>query len=141
MKSKPLPRLLLLLALAALYYGFFIVSLRAQPQTALAPWSKWVEFSSFEYKGSDNVYEQHPPSAEQYTNPILSGFYPDPSICRVGKEFFLINSSFSFFPGVPIFRSTDLVNWTQIGNILDRPSQLNLTGAPVSGGIFAPAIS
>lgn len=73
-------------------------------------------------------------------NPILPGYYPDPSICRVGEDFYMITSSFMLFPGVPIFHSTDLVNWKQIGNVLDRPSQLHLTGTPLAGGIMAPTI-
>lgn len=75
-----------------------------------------------------------------FNNPILPGFYPDPSICRAGEEYYMINSSFAFFPGIPIFKSTDLVNWEQIGHVLDRESQLNLDGAGYSGGIFAPTI-
>lgn len=73
-------------------------------------------------------------------NPILSGFYPDPSICRVGEDYYLVNSSFAYFPGVPIWHSKDLANWKQIGNILDRNSQIPLKGARHSGGIFAPTI-
>lgn len=76
----------------------------------------------------------------QVQNPILSGFYPDPSICRVGEDFYLVNSSFAYYPGVPIFHSKDLANWTQIGNILDRDSQLPLDKVGHSGGIFAPTI-
>lgn len=76
----------------------------------------------------------------QVNNPILPGFYPDPSICRVAGDYYLVNSSFSFFPGVPIFHSTDLIHWKQIGHVLDRPSQLNLTNQRISGGIYAPAI-
>lgn len=78
--------------------------------------------------------------AAQIKNPILPGFYPDPSICRVGNDYYLVNSSFSYFPGVPIFHSTDLVHWKQIGHVLNRPSQLNLTNQNISEGIFAPAI-
>ena len=55
--------------------------------------------------------------------PILPGFYPDPTICTVGGEYYLANSSFEYFPGAPLFRSADLVGWTQVGNILDRRSQ------------------
>lgn len=73
-------------------------------------------------------------------NPILKGFYPDPSICRVGKDYYLVNSSFSYFPGVPLFHSRDLAHWEQIGNILDRPEQLSLDGGEISRGIFAPVI-
>jgi len=76
----------------------------------------------------------------QTENPILPGFYPDPSICRVGEDYYMVNSSFSFFPGVPIFRSSDLSHWKQIGYILDRPSQLNLTNQRISAGIYAPSI-
>jgi xylan 1,4-beta-xylosidase len=77
---------------------------------------------------------------EKFLNPILSGFYPDPSICRAGDDYYLIHSTFSYFPGVPIFHSKDLVNWKQIGNILDRPEQLDVEGLGVSRGIFAPTI-
>lgn len=73
-------------------------------------------------------------------NPILPGMYPDPSICRVGEDYYLVTSTFEWFPGVPIFHSRDLVNWRQIGHVLDRPSQLNLDGVRSSGGIFAPTI-
>ena len=73
-------------------------------------------------------------------NPILKGFHPDPSICVVGEDFYLVNSTFAYFPGVPIFHSRDLVNWKQIGNILDRNSQVNLNGIEHSQGIFAPTI-
>ncbi|WP_299435501.1 glycoside hydrolase family 43 protein [uncultured Aquimarina sp.] len=75
-----------------------------------------------------------------YTNPILAGFYPDPSICKVEGSYYMITSTFAYFPGIPIFKSDDLVNWEQIGNVLDRPEQLDLDGLGVSRGIFAPAI-
>jgi xylan 1,4-beta-xylosidase len=75
-----------------------------------------------------------------YQNPIIPGFYPDPSICRVGKDYYLVTSTFEYFPGVPVFHSTDLVNWEQIGHCLTRPSQLPLQKAWTSGGIYAPTI-
>jgi xylan 1,4-beta-xylosidase len=75
-----------------------------------------------------------------YQNPILPGFHPDPSICRVGEDYFLVNSSFAYFPGVPVFHSRDLVHWRQIGVCLNRSEQLHLRGRGVSGGIFAPSI-
>lgn len=80
------------------------------------------------------------PLFAQAENPILPGFYPDPSICRAGDDYYLVNSSFSYFPGVPIFHSQDLVHWRQIGHVLDRPSQLNLTNQWMSAGIYAPSI-
>ena len=76
-----------------------------------------------------------------YTNPILAGFYPDPSICRVDDDYYLTTSTFAYFPGLPIFHSKDLVSWKQIGNAIDRAEQMDFTGAGVSRGLFAPAIT
>ncbi len=73
-------------------------------------------------------------------NPVIPGFHPDPSVCRRGDDFYLVTSTFEFFPGVPIFHSRDLVNWRQIGHCLTRKSQLDLTGIGSSSGIFAPTI-
>ncbi|MDR1202619.1 MAG: glycoside hydrolase family 43 protein [Tannerellaceae bacterium] len=75
-----------------------------------------------------------------YKNPVIPGFHPDPSVCRVGDDYYLVNSSFHFFPGVPVFHSKDLINWEQIGNCLSRESQLNLKNTYPSGGIYAPTI-
>ena len=55
-----------------------------------------------------------------YKNPVIPGFHPDPSICRVGNDYYLVNSSFEYFPGVPLFHSRDLVNWEQTGHVLTR---------------------
>jgi len=74
------------------------------------------------------------------TNPILRGFFPDPSVCRVGQDFYLACSSFEFFPGVPLFHSRDLANWHPIGHALTRASQLPLAGCGASRGIFAPTL-
>lgn len=73
-------------------------------------------------------------------NPILSGFFPDPSICRVGEDYYLVNSTFSYVPGVPVFHSRDLANWAWIGHVLTRPEQLPLEGAEMSWGIYAPTL-
>ncbi|MCL2573604.1 MAG: glycoside hydrolase family 43 protein [Defluviitaleaceae bacterium] len=75
-----------------------------------------------------------------YKNPIIPGFYPDPSICKKGGDYYLVASTFEFFPGVPIFHSKDLVNWTQIGHCLTRKSQLDLDGIAASKGIYAATI-
>ncbi len=76
-----------------------------------------------------------------FPNPVIAGFHPDPSVCRVGDDYYLACSSFEYFPGVPIFHSRDLVHWDQIGNALDRPSQLHLPpGTPSSGGVYAPTL-
>jgi beta-xylosidase len=82
-----------------------------------------------------------PAAAVAATNPVLPGFHPDPSICRVGEDYYLACSSFEYFPGIPLFHSRDLVNWTQIGNVLDRPGQLRLPAdTPASGGLYAPTL-
>nr|MBP7472486.1 glycoside hydrolase family 43 protein [Prevotella sp.] len=75
-----------------------------------------------------------------YRNPVIPGFHPDPSICRVGNDYYIVNSSFEYFPGVPISHSTDLVNWKQIGNVLNRESQLPLKGTSSWTGIYAPTL-
>ena len=77
----------------------------------------------------------------EYVNPIISGFYPDPSICRVGDDFYLVNSSFEYFPGIPVFHSKDLINWEQTGHCISRPGQLALRqGVQNCVGIYAPTI-
>ena len=76
----------------------------------------------------------------KFCNPILSGFYPDPSICRVDENFYIVNSTFAYFPGIPVFHSTDLLHWKQIGNAIDRPGQLCFDGQQISRGLFAPTI-
>src|SRR5512137_1679850 len=75
-----------------------------------------------------------------FRNPILPGCYPDPSICRVGEDYYLVASTFEYFPGLPVFHSRDLIHWRQIGHVLDRPSQLNLDGVRASGGLYAPTL-
>ena len=75
-----------------------------------------------------------------FHNPIIPGYYPDPSVCAVGDDFYLVNSTFQYFPGVPVWHSKDLIHWEQIGNVLDRASQVDLSVGGASSGIFAPTI-
>ncbi len=75
-----------------------------------------------------------------FKNPILTGMNPDPSICRVGDDFYLATSTFEYFPGVPIYHSKDLVHWKLIGHALDSKANCPLMGAGSSGGNYAPAI-
>lgn len=77
---------------------------------------------------------------QEFSNPVIKGFNPDPSVCRVGGDFYLVTSSFEFFPGVPVYHTRNLVNWEMIGNCLTRASQLPLRQAKNSGGIWAPTI-
>ena len=74
-------------------------------------------------------------------NPILPGFYPDPAICKVGSDYYVVNSTFVYFPGIPILHSKDLKNWRQIGSAIHRPSQMDFMGEGISRGLFAPAIN
>ncbi len=96
-------------------------------------------FSRFTYEGRSQ--ERVTVGPGEYRNPILSGYYPDPSITRVGDDYYIVLSSFAHFPGLPIFRSKDLVNWTQIGNAIDRPEQLDFKRMRTSQAVFAPDIS
>lgn len=98
-----------------------------------------VSFTDFKLKNIDTINLK--PKANEYKNPILPGYYPDPSIVRVKDDYYLINSSFAHFPGIPIFHSKDLVNWTQIANAIDRKGMLNFDGLDISRGVFAPDIS
>jgi xylan 1,4-beta-xylosidase len=98
-------------------------------------------FDWFEYRGRDAPGHEVRVAPGQYRNPILGGFYSDPSVTRVGADYYLVSSTFTYFPGIPVFRSRDLVTWTQVGNAIDRPGQLDFTGLGVSRGVFAPDIS
>jgi alpha-N-arabinofuranosidase len=98
-------------------------------------------FDWFDYRGSNPANARLRRSSDTYLNPILSGFYPDPNILRVGSDYYLVNSSFGYFPGLPIFHSRDLVNWTQIGNALSRPEQFPMQRGEVSNGAYAPALA
>lgn len=96
-------------------------------------------FDWFEYRGHDRIFDTPLPGGH-YRNPILAGFHADPSITRAGDRYYLVNSSFTYFPGIPVFESMDLVHWTLVGHVIDRPSQLDFDGLSVSRGVFAPAI-
>ena len=98
-------------------------------------------FSNVVYEGDDAVYNDYPLEANEFYNPILQGCYPDPAITRKGDDYYLVASSFAMFPGVPIFHSKDLVNWKQIGHVLDRVSQLDVHDTGISQGVYAPGIT
>jgi xylan 1,4-beta-xylosidase len=75
-----------------------------------------------------------------FSNPVLPGSRPDPSICRVGEDFYLVTSSFAYYPGLPVCHSRDLVHWAPLGHVVDRPSQVSLAGLDVSDGLWAATI-
>jgi xylan 1,4-beta-xylosidase len=97
-------------------------------------------FDSFTYSGNDNAYGFTDAKDGDYANPVLQGFYPDPSVTRVGDDFYLVTSTFSYFPGIPVWHSKNLVDWEQIGNAIDRPDQLDFKKLGMSRGVFAPTI-
>lgn len=74
------------------------------------------------------------------SNPILPGFHPDPSICRVGDDYYLCTSSFTWFPGLPIYHSRDLVNWELVGHAINRVGMVQLNGVCDKDGIWAPTL-
>lgn len=86
-----------------------------------------------------------PPSVDQtkaaYRNPVLPGFFPDPSVVRVGADYYLVNSTFQYFPAIVISHSRDLVHWRQIGHVFTNPEELDLSGFLDGCGIWAPDIS
>lgn len=98
-------------------------------------------FLNATYKGDDDIYKNNPLKSDEFYNPILQGCYPDPAITRKGDDYYMVVSSFAMFPGVPIFHSKDLVNWTQIGHVLDRVSQLDVHDTGISAGVYAPGIT
>jgi len=87
------------------------------------------------------IFYQQLNAQTKLVNPILAGFYPDPSIIQVNQDYYLVNSTFAYFPGIPVFHSKDLKNWKQVGNVIDRPTQMNFMGDRVTRGLFAPAIN
>ncbi|OYU30610.1 MAG: glycoside hydrolase 43 family protein [Comamonadaceae bacterium PBBC2] len=109
----------------------------ATPAAATAPGAA-AGFRQFKYRGLDFTA----PLREGYFhNPILPGFNPDPTICRVGDDYYLVTSSFAYFPGLPIYHSRDLVHWTLLTHAIDRPDQLRYAGLRATRGLFAPALS
>ena len=71
---------------------------------------------------------------------MFPGFYPDPSICQVGEDYYLATSTFEYLPGIPVFHSRDLVDWELIGHVVDRPGQSASRDVPTNGGAWAPTI-
>lgn len=100
----------------------------------------WVSLAAILVTQAAAIARADPSPIAAYRNPVLPGFYPDPSVVRVGDWFYMVNSSFEMFPGVPLHRSRDLVHWEPAGYVLSRPSQLPLAKAGASRGIFAPTI-
>ncbi|GAA4300377.1 glycoside hydrolase family 43 protein [Aestuariibaculum suncheonense] len=98
-------------------------------------------FSNFKYQGNDQVYKDYVLKSDEFYTPILQGCYPDPAITRKGDDYYMVCSSFAMFPGVPIFHSKDLVNWTDLGGVLNNVSEFNPHDTGISAGVYAPGIT
>jgi alpha-N-arabinofuranosidase len=114
-------------ALAGLFAAFSTVC-------AAAPTARFADLTY--------VAQAVPPTPPgSYRNPVLPGFQPDPSVVRVGEDFYLVNSTFAWVPGIPVYHSRDLVHWHQVGNAIDRPGMLDFRGLGTNRAVFAPAIT
>lgn len=118
-----------------------LVTVPVNGQSKKKPAKNAPVFTKFVYQGNDQVYKDNPLKSDEFYNPILQGCYPDPAITRKGNDYYLVCSSFAMFPGVPVFHSNDLVNWKQIGHVLDRVSQLDVNNTGISQGVYAPGIT
>ena len=129
--------------LSAIIIIFSSKSARSENKALLISDKSVALFDYFSYKGNDSFYNENAlQDSSFFFNPILPGWHSDPSICTNGEDYFLITSTFTYFPGIPLYHSKDLVNWSQAGYILDRESQmLNMDGQGINEGIFAPSIS
>ncbi|UUF13834.1 MULTISPECIES: glycoside hydrolase family 43 protein [Flavobacterium] len=102
---------------------------------------KTAVFSNVSYVGDDQVYNDNPLKPDEFYTPILQGCYPDPAITKKGDDYYMVCSSFAMFPGVPIFHSKDLVNWTDLGGVLNNVSEFNPHNTGISEGVYAPGIT
>lgn len=110
---------------------------------ATAATATTARFGQFTYTGHDSFCADSLTAPGEYYNPVISGWASDPSVTRKGNDYWLVTSTFGYFPGVPLYHSTDLITWQQKGNVLSRPSQLPwLDGVSLDkGGVYAPAIT
>ena len=125
-----IPSIARLCAAVVVSAGTLACSSLPDPDTAV--------FSPLEYEAGMQV--SYNPETE-YLNPILPGFYPDPSICRKGGDYYLVTSTFGYYPGLPVWHSTDLIHWELTGHALSRYSQMPMEDQPIRMGVFAPQIS
>ncbi|KAF2515682.1 glycoside hydrolase family 43 protein [Flavobacterium foetidum] len=123
--------------------GFlYFFSVTAQEKNAKKKVSKEAPvFSNVVYQGDDEIYKKNPLKEDEFYSPILQGCYPDPAITRKGDDYYMVCSSFAMFPGVPIFHSKDLVNWTDLGGVLNNVSEFNPHDTGISAGVYAPGIT
>ncbi len=127
MKSK-----LALLAASVLLLGGCNSDIKLSPGQAY--------FKSFTYTGNDPIFEKSRLGDGEIFNPLLQGSYSDASICRKGDDYYMVTANYSFFPGIPVLHSKDLVNWEQVGYAMSSDQQLLNTSLKAEQGIFPPTI-
>ena len=129
-----------LLAMAVISL-FAMVSFTVAEYSSYPPKKNTPIFTKVIYEGNDKVYNEYTLENDEFFNPILQGCYPDPAITRKGDDYYMVCSSFAMFPGVPIFHSKDLVNWTDLGGVLDDITEFNPHDTGISQGVYAPGIT
>ncbi|GGA82981.1 glycoside hydrolase 43 family protein [Flavobacterium palustre] len=129
-------QLLFLSTIMGLFFGTGVNS-QTKKNTSKNP----AVFSKVVYQGDDDIYKKNPLKADEFYTPILQGCYPDPAITRKGDDYYMVCSSFAMFPGVPIFHSKDLVNWTDLGGVLNNVNEFNPHDTGISAGVYAPGIT
>jgi len=129
-----------LLAMAVISL-FAMVSFTVAEYSSYPPKKNTPIFTKVIYEGNDEVYNEYTLENDEFFNPILQGCYPDPAITRKGDDYYMVCSSFAMFPGVPIFHSKDLVNWTDLGGVLDDITEFNPHDTGISQGVYAPGIT
>ena len=120
---------------------FAMVSFTVAEYNTYPPKKNTPIFTKVIYEGNDEVYNKYTLEKDEFFNPILQGCYPDPAITRKGDDYYMVCSSFAMFPGVPIFHSKDLVNWTDLGGVLDDITEFNPHDTGISQGVYAPGIT
>lgn len=125
---------------AALFLCFFKGTAQSAIQKKMQA-KKTAVFSNVSYIGDDQVYYDNPLKPDEFYTPILQGCYPDPAITKKGDDYYMVCSSFAMFPGVPIFHSKDLINWTDLGGVLNNAAEFNPHDTGISEGVYAPGIT
>ena len=120
------------LLLSAIAFGFVSCSVSTPGEA---------RFTRFSYSGHDARFDRQIDTQHEFFNPILAGFNSDPSICRKGDDYFIVTSSFAFWPAIPIWHSRDLVHWEPLGSVIDRVDALLLDSVKSNAGVYAADIS
>ena len=127
--------------LLSLLFLFSFSEIKIKDSLVKAQVGKMPIFSNVVYTGNDDIYKNNPLKPDEFYTPILQGCYPDPAITRKGEDYYMVCSSFAMSPGVPIFHSKDLVNWTDLGGVLNKVSEFNPHDTGISQGVYAPGIT